>query len=152
MSKSLSKEQIAETSSTYLQQGRKLESWEITEVIINDDSLTAVVTMTETSASETDNQGFHLTVFSSLEFLSQLMIVYAHDWAGIDAKVREGWMVESSIKCLGSLRGDEFVVEMDILKMRKRGPNLYCHANFTITETSKPDGDKFVATLKGFLS
>ena len=39
--------------------------------------------------SGTDAGGFHLTIFSALEFASQLMIVYGHVWAGLEKKVRD---------------------------------------------------------------
>lgn len=137
--------------SDYLLNGRAQERWTIKSVEVEDDRLVAEIAMVETYVSDTDEGGFHLTIFSSLEFLSQLMIIYAHIWAGMDEKVREGWMVESSIKCLGSIRSATNIrVEMDVLKMRKRGPNLYCHANFTISDDLSDA--RFEASLKGFLS
>lgn len=150
MNKILTPQQIQLTSSEYLQKGRKHESWIIQQVEILDQQLHAKIEMVETYASNTDQAGFHLTIFSSLEFLSQLMIVYAHEWAGIESKVREGWMVDSSIKCNGSIRSTNIDVIMDVHRMKKRGENLYCHADFKIFSHS--DEGYFTATLKGFLS
>jgi len=148
--KNLTKSQIEATSSQYLKEGRKQETWEISSVLIKQSGLVAEIVMTETYVSNTDVGGFHLTTFSSLEFLSQLMIVYAHEWAGLERKVREGWMVDSQIKCAGSIRSTVMEVNMDVHKIKKRGDNLYCHASFVITGTG--DDGQFNASLKGFLS
>ncbi len=150
MNKILSIEQINKTSSQYLQEGRKQESWEIQLVQILENGLQAEIEMVQTFTSNTDGAGFHLTIFSSLEFLSQLMIVYAHDWAGVKSKSSEGWRVDSSIKCSGAIRSTSIKVSMEVLKIKKRGDNLYCHADFRIY--SDTDEGFFKATLKGFLS
>lgn len=152
MKEFLTKEQVQAISSDYLNQGRKSESWIINSVSIEGEFLEADISMTETFISDTDRAGFHLTIFSSLEFLSQLMIIYGHHWAGFTAKSKEGWMVESSIKCNGSIRSTSFKVQMDVLKMRRRIDTLYCHADFIITDSTKNDTGSFKASLKGFLS
>ena len=150
MNKILSAEQIKKTSSQYLKEGRKQESWEIKRVQILGNNLQAEIEMVQTYTSSNDGAGFHLTIFSSLEFLSQLMIVFGHELAGLDTKIQEGWMVDSSIKCSGAIRSTSIKVSMEVLRMRKRGDNLYGHANFTIY--SDTDEGYFKATLKGFFS
>ncbi len=90
----LSAAEIEKLSSHYLNDGRKQESWKIEQVEISGDLLNATLSMSSTYVSDTDEHGFHLTIFSTLEFLSQLMIIYGHNWAGLDEKTREGWMVE----------------------------------------------------------
>jgi hypothetical protein len=142
--------EIGKLSSHYLNEGRKQESWRIEGIEITDNRLDARVSMSSTYVSGSDSQGFHLTIFSTLEFLSQLMILYAHVWAGLPEKRREGWMVESSTRSLRAIRSAENIrVEMTVLKMRKRGENLYCVADYRVTDDR--DGI-FEARLKGFLS
>ncbi|WP_186343201.1 hypothetical protein [Allochromatium palmeri] len=141
---------IAALSSTYLTEGRKQESWAIEWIEIEGDQLWAKVVMTAQYRSATDAAGFHLTIFSTLEFLSQLMIIYAHDWAGLASKVREGWMVESKTRSLSAVRNpDDIRVQMQVRRMRRRGEHLYCDADFTVTDDA--DG-RFEVSLKGFLS
>lgn len=142
--------EIAKLSSHYLNDGRKQESWQIEQVEISDNLLNATLSMSSTYVSDTDEHGFHLTIFSTLEFLSQLMIIYAHNWAGMNEKIREGWMVESHTKTVRAIRNPNAInVEMKVDKMRKRGENLYCAADFCVTDDQ--DG-LFEVQLKGFLS
>lgn len=141
---------LAPIASPYLQEGRKQESWAIEWVEIMGDQLTAKVVMTSHYRSATDAAGFHLGIFSTLEFLSQLMIVYAHDWAGLVSKVREGWMVESHTRSVRVVRNpDDIRVHMQVRRMRRRGEHLYCVADFQVTDDT--DG-LFEVRLKGFLS
>ncbi|MCV6588634.1 MAG: hypothetical protein OIF57_06355 [Marinobacterium sp.] len=146
----LSHEEITKLSSDYLQYGRKHESWQIDDILIDGKKLTAQVSMTSKYISDTDSNGFHLTIFSTLEFLSQLMIIYAHNWAGMTEKKQEGWMVESSTKIKSPIRdASSILINMDIEKIKKRNQNLYCLASYTITDKT---GGCFEARLKGFLS
>lgn len=151
MTYTLTQEQIAKTSSSYLQHGRKEESWAIENIEINDNGLLATIQMTQVHITDTDSHGFHLTIFSTLEFVSQLMIVYMHDWSGLTEKVREGWMVESACKCKGSIRSRTIQVKMSVKRAKKVGENLYCHAVYEVSGNNENDG-MFIAELKGFLS
>lgn len=150
LSVALGPAQIAPFSSDYLHNGRKHETWQINHIKIEDQTLLADVAMTATYASNTDPDGFHLTVFSTLEFLSELMIIYAHVWAGLNAKVREGWMVESQAKLIRSIRDSQQIkVEMKAKSIRKRGANIICIADYKVTDQH---GGLFEVSLKGFLS
>lgn len=150
LARRLGPDEIKRLSSTYLTEGRKQESWRIHEIEIQDDRLIARIGMESTFISEQDPGGFHLTVFSTLEFLSQLMIIYAHVWAQLPEKRREGWMVESRTRVLRAIRdADDIRVEMTVSKMRKRGVHLYCVADYRVTDGQ---GGLFEASLKGFLS
>lgn len=136
--------------SHYLTEGRKQDIWRIDLVEIQGDTLNAEISMQSFFASGTDAKGFHLTIFSTLEFLSQLMIIFAHHWAGVEKKVREGWMVESSVRAVRAIRDPENIrVEMQVRKICKRGIHLYCVADFRVTD--EEDG-LFEVSLKGFLS
>lgn len=150
MKKYLSAKDIAPISSTYLNSGRKEESWEIRFVEIEGDRLRAEVIMTSIHVSPTDNHGFHLTIFSTLEFLSQLMIIYVHDWCGAEQKTLEGWMVESRTRSVRAIRNPHrIVVDMDVRRMKKHGDTVYCVAEFAVTDD---DEGLFEVTLKGLLS
>lgn len=141
---------IEKLLSHYLTEGRKQESWRIDEIEVREDRLAARVAMKSTYVSGQDAGGFHLTIFSTLEFLSQLMIIYAHVWAGLPEKRREGWMVESSTRSVRAIRDPDCIrVEMSIRTMRKRGVNLYCVADCRVTDDG---GGLFECRLKGFLS
>jgi hypothetical protein len=147
---SLNEDEIESLSSHYLSEGRKQESWKIKEVRIQGEKLSAVVTMRSTYVSGSDTQGFHLTIFSALEFLSQLMITYAHVWAGLENKTREGWMLESKTRTVRAIRNAERIeVEMVVRAMRKRGENLFCEADYRVTDNQN---GLFEVQLKGFLS
>jgi hypothetical protein len=147
--KTYSIDDVNAISSHYLKEGRKQESWEIQSIEIDQRVLRARVAMTSLYVSGTDS-GFHLTIFSTLEFVSQLMIIYAHDWAGFPKKMREGWMVESTARAVRQIRNpDDIRVEMNVRQMRKHGENLICIADFHVTDDA--DG-LFEISLKGFLS
>jgi hypothetical protein len=111
--------------------------------------LRARVKMTSLYVSQTDS-GFHLTIFSTLEFASQLMIIYAHNWAGLREKLHEAWMVESTTRAVRQIRNpDDIRVEMNVRQMRRLAKRLICIADFRVTDDA--DG-LFEVTLKGFLS
>jgi hypothetical protein len=146
----LGEDEIARFASPYLNGGRKQESWRIDAIEIEDGRLLAEVSMRSTYVSGTDAGGFHLTIFSTLEFLSQLMIVYVHVWAGLREKSREGWMVESRTRSVRAVRNPERIqVEMTVRKMRQRGVNLYCTADYRVTDDQ---GGLFEVQLKGFVA
>lgn len=137
-------------SSDYLNGGRKQESWKIEEVAIDGRTLTSRISMQSVYVSATDSGGFHLTIFSALEFLSQLMIIYTHVWAGLKSKSREGWMVESHTRTVRAIRNPNNIqVAMTANTIRKRGDTLFCDAKYRITDDQ--DG-LFEIRLKGFLA
>ncbi len=147
MRKRLSTETLDAISSAYLREGRRQEAWALQWVEIDGEYLYANIAMT---SLYTTPDKFHLTIFATLEFASQLMIVYAHDWAGLDAKKREGWMVESRTRTVRAINNaTDIRVTMHARRMHKRGEHLYCEADYTVTDAA--DG-LFEVTLKGFLS
>ena len=146
----LNSEDIRELCSYYLNEGKKQEVWQINHVMIEDEMLDAHISMISRYLSPTDNNEFHLTIFSALEFLSQLMIIYAHFWARREKKVGEGWMVESSMKSFRVIRDPEnILVSMTVEKIRERGVNLYCIASYKVTDDQ---GGLMEVRLKGFLT
>ena len=148
--KKLSKLEINQRISPYLTAGRKHESWVINNIELDHSGLVADVEMVETYNSHTDDGKFHLTVFASLEFLSQLMIIWGHERADLDKKTEECWMAESSIKCPSSIRSKNLKVEMHTKKFRIRNDVIYVKADFIICSNNPGDGE-FLASLTGFL-
>ena len=150
MNKTLKNTDIKKFLSPYLSEGRKQESWQIDEITIDGDHVDARFSMTSTYLSDTDENGFHLTIFTALEVASQLMIICGHLWAGLTEKSMEAWMVESSVRTVRSIRKPSNIhVEMEVKKARKRGENLFGVAEYRITDEQ---GGLFEVTLKGFLS
>lgn len=146
----LTETELGPYSSRYLREGRKAESWRIESVDIAGARCSARVSMLSTYVSPTDARGFHLTIFSTLEFLSELMIIYGHVWAGLKEKTREGWMVESTAHSVRAIRDpDRIDVEMTVESIRRRGDNLFGVADFRVTDRFN---GLFKVRLKGFLS
>jgi hypothetical protein len=147
--KILSTEEINKLSSVYLNEGIKQEGWEITHVEIEGNILTARIRMKSQYVSPTDTSGFHLTIFSTLEFLSQLTIIYAHVWAGLTEKTREGWMIECSVTSGQTIRDPNNIeVNMEVISIKKVGENILAVTKSRVFDST----GQFEARLKGFLS
>jgi hypothetical protein len=143
-------EEFKELLSPYLTEGRKQDSWRIDEIVVEEGRLEAEVSMRSTFSSPTDVGGFHLTIFSALEFASQLLIIYGHWHEGYARKSREAWMVESNIRAVRAIRDpNRMQVRMDVHSLRRRGENYYCVAELQVTDEG---GGLFEIVLKGFLS
>lgn len=146
----LSGTDIGKISSPYLDEGRKQESWRIDHIDIDDQRLSATVSMRSTFASDTDTKGFHLSFITALEFLSQLQIVYMHVWAGLSEKNQEAWVVECHVQARRPVRNPDCMsVDMRATSMRKRAGAYYCIAEHTITDDR---GGEFSVRMKMLLS
>jgi hypothetical protein len=146
----LGPDEIAAFLSPYLAEGRRQEVWRIEEVTIDGQRLEARVDMTHVYESASDPHGFHLTAFSTLEFVSQLVIIYGHVWAGLDKKTREGWLLEASIRTEKAIRArDGIQVTVLTKSIRKVRDNLIGTFEFTVADGL---GGSFSGRLKAFLS
>lgn len=122
-------------SSRYFNEGRQQERWTLGDIDICGTRLQTTAAMTSTYMSPTDAKGFHLSVFTALEIVSQLHIIYAHAWAGLREKTREGWMIECSNRISAPVRNaGRMEVDMNVSRMRKLGDNLFCIADYRITD------------------
>lgn len=131
----LTPEQYKPISSSYFNEGRKQENWTLGDIVISGSNLSTVASMTSTYTSPTDSNGFHLSVFTALEIASQLQIIYAHNWAKLDKKNKEGWMIECSNNISAPIRNKmKMDIEMKVEKIRKIGSNLFCIANYKISD------------------
>jgi hypothetical protein len=142
--------EIAAFLSPYLAEGRRQEVWRIEEVTIDGQRLEARVSMTSTYVSATDPRGFHLTAFATLEFVSQLVIIYGHVWAGLDRKTREGWLLEASIRTDKAIRDPERIdVSIVTPSVRRVRENVIGVSDFTVRDRL---GGEFSGRLKSFLA
>jgi hypothetical protein len=145
----LTQKDISAFASDYLHNGRKDENWEITNIEIEGKTLTANVRMKSYYTSATDPGGFHLTIFTTLEFLSELTIILAHNLAGLKKKTREGWMLESSIVSKKAVRDPENIqVRMEGISMKKMGHNIIGVTKSKVFDSS----GSFEVRIKAFLS
>lgn len=149
LKKNLTKKEIATLSSDYLHNGRKQEDWEIVHLEIDGKNLKAKIRMRSHYKSASDSGGFHLTIFSTLEFLSELTIIYGHIWSGLKEKTREGWMIESIISSKQVIRDPENInVHMELTSIKKIKHNIMAVTNSRVFDKN----GSFEAKLKGFLS
>jgi hypothetical protein len=129
----LSSAEIQAVSSPYLSDGRKLESWKIKEIQINDQSLKAMVTMDSIYPPSEDD--FHLTFITAMEIVSQLQIVYMHAWAGLTVKTQEVWMIENHMRTIRPIKNrNDIQIEMKLEKMRKKNNIYFCTASHRVTD------------------
>jgi hypothetical protein len=146
----LSINEIKPFISDYLYNGRKLESWEIKNVTIEDSNLEAIFDMNSIYISSSDQNQFHLTIYTALEVASQLMIIYAHKWANRTEKSQEGWMIESKTRSRNAIRTSKnILVKMNVKKIKKHQNKGFCNASFIFSDNQ---GGTFEVDLKGFLS
>jgi hypothetical protein len=150
LQKKLTSTEIQRLSSVYLDSGVKQEAWKIAAIEIDGPVLRANIRMTSTCASITDEDGFHLTIFSTMEFLSQLANIFFHLWAGYEEKTREVWMRECNIQCKRPIRDKQkIMVRLEVKSLRRSGENALGIIHFEVTDSK--DG-RFEGKLKGVLS
>lgn len=147
--KRLAPQEIAALSSPYIDRGVKQDAWEIVELEVDGRNLKARIRMTGFFVSPTDPGGFHLTIFSTQEFLAQLANIYLHLAAGLDTKCRETWMRQSDITSRTTIRDPENIrVDMEYVGLRRLGDTLAAIANCRVYDDQ---GGLFTARLKGLL-
>ena len=145
----LNSQQVSDLSSVYINEGVKKDCWEILEVEISDTLLKAHLRMTSFFVSPTDPEGFHLTIFSTQEFLAQLANIYLHVLGGYTVKSRETWMRECNITSRSTIRDSEnIMVEMDFFGRKKLRDTLISMAKCRVYDDQ---GGLFIARLKGLL-
>ena len=146
---SLGKTEIAELSSGYIDEGVKVDSWEILDINISGRILKAEIGMVSYFVSPTDPDGFHLTIFSTQEFLAQLANIYLHIAAGFKIKCRETWMRECAITSRKVIRNPEkILVEMDFTGLKKIKDSVISMATCRVYDDQ---GGLFTARIKGLL-
>jgi hypothetical protein len=145
----LGKSEIADLSSSYINEGVKVDTWEIQNISISGKLLKAEIDMVSFFVSPTDPDGFHLTIFSTQEFLAQLANIYLHVAAGFKTKSRETWMRECAIASRKVIRNpDKIFVEMDFFSLKKIQDSYVSMAKCRVYDDQ---GGLFTARLKGLL-
>jgi hypothetical protein len=145
----LGPDRLAALSSAYIDKGVKKDAWEIYEIEVEETIVKARIRMTSFFVSPTDPGGFHLTIFSTQEFLAQLANIYLHLAAGFETKERETWMRESTVTSRKTIRDPENIQgEMDFFGLKKIGDGVISMANCRVFDN---DGGLFTARLKGLL-
>ena len=146
---SLGKKEIADLSSRYIDEGVKVDAWEILNVNISGKLLKAEIGMVSFFVSPTDPDGFHLTIFSTQEFLAQLANIYLHVAADFKTKCRETWMRECAITSRKVIRNPEKIfVEMDFFSLKKIQDSIVSMARCRVYDDQ---GGLFTARIKGLL-
>lgn len=145
----LGKPEIANLSSRYIDEGVKVDAWEIQNINISGNLLKAEIAMTSFFVSPTDPDGFHLTIFSTQEFLAQLANIYLHLAADFKTKCRETWMRECTITSRKAIRNPEkIIVEMDFFSLKKMQDSVIAMARCRVFDEK---GGLFTARIKGLL-
>lgn len=145
----LGKPDIANFSSRYIDEGVKVDAWEIRNINISGSLLKAEIGMVSYFVSPTDPDGFHLTIFSTQEFLAQLANIYLHVAAGLKTKCRETWMRECTITSRKAIRDPERIfAEMDFFSLKKIQDSLVSMARCRVYDDQ---GGLFTARIKGLL-
>jgi hypothetical protein len=127
--------QLAKLSSAYLAGGRRSERWQIDEATVTAEGLEASVSVPEIYLPPEAGNAFHLSVFTALEFVSQLQIVYMHVWAGLSEKTQEVWMTESRMKSGRAIFDREAIrVSLRVERIRRRGAAVICTAHHEVTD------------------
>jgi hypothetical protein len=131
----LNAQKIEKISSYYLKEGHNKDLWHIDKVEIIENTLLSRVRMLEYYISNTDNNAFHLSYLTALEFVSQLQIIFMHSWAGLELKTKEVWMIECRMKSHKIIKNPHTInVEMIATKMFKRSNIYYCIADHRVTD------------------
>ena len=147
--KHLGPKEIAALSSPYIDVGVKQDAWEILKVDVDGAKLEARIRMTSFFVSPTDPGGFHLTIFSTQEFLAQLANILLHVAAGHETKTHETWMRECAISSRKVIRDPENIrVNMEIVSLKNLGDAL---AGVVSCRVYDDQGGLFTARLKGLL-
>jgi hypothetical protein len=147
--KHLDRAAIEALSSPYVDIGVKQDRWEFKSIAIEGKRVTATLRMTSFFVSPTDPAGFHLTIFSTQEFIAQLANIFLHVAAGYDSKCRETWMRECSIVSRKVIRDPENIqVEMTIHGLKQVGESLVGVGECRVFDDQ---GGLFTARMKGLL-
>ena len=145
----LGKTEIADLSSRYIDEGVKVDAWEIQNISITGNLLKAEIGMVSFFVSPTDPDGFHLTIFSTQEFLAQLANIYLHVAADFKTKCRETWMRECTITSRKAIRNPQKIfVEMDFFSLKKIQDSVVSMARCRVYDDQ---GGLFTARVKGLL-
>lgn len=140
--------ELSPFQSAYLHGGKAREIWSITQVTVQGDHARALVDIHNPFLSPTDQRTFHLSVYTAMEFCTEVILVYAYTTLALPLKAEEAWMKECQCRLIRPIRAYEGIsVEMRASSFRFIQGTAYCHGVFRITDAM--DG-LFEIELKGF--
>lgn len=138
---------IKSTSSVYISNADKREKWAIKNIIIDNQSLEASISIKP--LENNGNASFHLSFFSAMEFVSQLQIIYMHHYARLEKKTEEAWMIESSFESKKQIADFKNIhIKMNMTRIRSINKYLYCWATHHVTDST---GGLFLIKIKSVM-
>jgi hypothetical protein len=133
----LSRQEILNLSSDYINEGLKKEKWRINAMTIDSSNVEVSLSMTETAFSSTNNSNFHLSFLTTMEMIAQMMVIYLHYQANYQYKTREIWVSSISSKFVKPISDPNNInIKMKAIKLLRKGENLICDASCEVTGSS----------------
>lgn len=121
----LKPEQYVPLMSEYLLNSKKSETWHINWVEWDGKVLTASARLDGWTASATDGNSFHLSVYSARELEAQLGIIGLHLRLGLYKKCAEVWLLKCTEECFAAITNPEDVrFEMEFLLRRSQSGKI----------------------------
>ena len=96
--------------SEYLAKHKANERWTINTIDWDGTTLKAAVSLTGWTTSETDNNLFHVSIFSIREIEAQLRIIGLHLKLGLERKTAEVWLLKCIEECRKAIRDPNNVI------------------------------------------
>lgn len=135
MKVTLTNQFIESTSSVYISDYERREKWNIDKVEIDGHHMRGFISLN--LPKQVENNFFHLSFFTAMEFASQLQIIFMHQTANLSKKTNEAWMIESSFKTKNRITAlKNILVTMEATKVRYLRDYLYCWATHQVSDGS----------------
>jgi len=131
--KHLTLQEINNLSSKYIVEDLKKESWSIDSVKYTDTQLISLVSIQSNYQSQTDNNQFHLSIFTIQEFSAQLTVIYSNLLAGYIVKVQEMWLLEQTLKFIKPISSKNNIkITLNLKSHKKYKKNHFFHYDITV--------------------
>ena len=112
---------------------KEREKWKIDQLNIEKNELQALVSIENLPIIDQDY--FHLSFFTAIEFASQLQIIFMHQHARLNKKTEEVWMLESSFISKNKItKTQNLSVNMHAAKIKIIRNFFYCWATHHISD------------------
>jgi hypothetical protein len=135
--------------SSYLQTAKRLEHWHINWIRWDGLGLKASARLTGWQTSKTDDNRFHLSIFSAREMDAQLAIINLHLKLGLTSKSAEVWLLKSTEKCVSPITNpDDVRFEMKSSLRRSSSGKVFSDR---VCEISDDRGGLFSLTSLGMM-
>lgn len=135
--------------SDYLHQGKSQERWFVHSAHINNNDLSALISIDNPYFSATDPGGFHLSVFSAQEFCTELILFWTMKKLRLSRKSQEAWMRECHCRIIRPIRTHKDIsAQLKINNYRVMNGMAYAKGDFQISDISN---GLFILSLSGGL-